>query len=286
LTKTTKLSILIPLVAYQATYFLENLVMNKTKPTFSIIIPAYNRDGMIRRSINSILHQTYPFWELIVVNDGSTDDTEEIVKSYKDKRVKYLKNSERLERAISLNRGMAAAKNDWVCWLGSDDEFTSCYLESVASAIIKHPTYKIFNYGVVKYENNWEVTVFEPFYPSINPFGGHDPFPPGKVGCGGFVFHRSLLEELGGLIEKSDPKSFSEDAKIEFPVLRRYLPNGKTLGDPWGEDYYMFFKLTRNHHTKTLNTALYLIHGKYKKDWNAPVLTKRERLAVKPNGKL
>ncbi|MEX0617011.1 MAG: glycosyltransferase family 2 protein [Candidatus Woykebacteria bacterium] len=260
--------------------------MEKNNPTFSIIIPTFNRDGMLRRSINSILHQTYPHWELIIVNDGSTDNTEEVVKSYKDKRINYLRNPQRMERAISLNNGMRATKNDWICWLGSDDEFTSCYLESLASAISKHQTYKIFNYGVLKYENNWEVTVFEPFYPSINPFGGHDPFPPGRIGCGGFTFHRSLLKEVGELIERKDPKSFADEAKREFPVLNRYIASNKTLGEPWGEDYYMFFKLTRNHHTKTLNTALYLIHGKYKKDWDAKVLTNREKLSIKPNGKL
>jgi glycosyltransferase involved in cell wall biosynthesis len=260
--------------------------MENPIPSFSIIIPTHNRDGMIRRSINSVLHQTYPNWELITIDDCSTDNTEEIVKSYKDKRIRYYKNKERFERAVSLNRGMILSKNDWVCWLGSDDEFTSCYLESVATAINVHPSNKIFNYGVIKFENNWEVTVFEPFYLPLNPFGGHDPFPPGKIGCGGFTFHRSLFKKLGGLIEKPNAKAFAESAKREFPELQKFVPNNKTLGEPWGEDYYMFYKLTRSHRSKTLDTALYIIHGKFKKSWGAKVRTDRDKLAVKPNGKL
>ena len=62
------------------------------KPIISVVMPAYNAEHYIAEAIDSILNQTYSDFELIIVNDGSQDKTEEIVLSYSDDRIKYLKN--------------------------------------------------------------------------------------------------------------------------------------------------------------------------------------------------
>lgn len=88
----------------------------------SIIMPSYNTANYISESINSVINQTYENWELIIVDDCSSDNTEEIVnKILKDKRIKYLKNTKNSGAAISRNRALKEAKGKWIAFLDSDD---------------------------------------------------------------------------------------------------------------------------------------------------------------------
>lgn len=88
----------------------------------SIIMPTFNRSATLGRAIDSVLAQTYPDWDLIIVDDGSTDDTQEVLARYADARVKVVRHPD--------NRGVAAAKNtgfdeidgEWFTFLDSDDE--------------------------------------------------------------------------------------------------------------------------------------------------------------------
>ena len=88
----------------------------------SIITPSYNTDAYISDTIKSVQAQTYTNWEMIIVDDCSTDNTSNIVKEFlSDKRIKYLKNSENSGAAISRNYALREAKGKWVAFLDSDD---------------------------------------------------------------------------------------------------------------------------------------------------------------------
>jgi glycosyltransferase involved in cell wall biosynthesis len=89
-------------------------------PYFSVIIPAYNREKLICRTIESVLGQKFEDWELIVVDDGSTDDTGKAVKSFADERIRYIyqKNA---ERGAARNNGVKNAFGKYVFFLDSDD---------------------------------------------------------------------------------------------------------------------------------------------------------------------
>jgi len=76
-----------------------------TEPLISVIIPTYNRAHLITRAINSVLTQTYQKFELLIIDDGSTDDTESIVKSFRDPRIFYFKEKENKGVLSALNRG-------------------------------------------------------------------------------------------------------------------------------------------------------------------------------------
>ena len=91
-------------------------------PLFSIIIPTYNRANFICTAIESVIGQTYKNWELIIVDDGSTDNTKEIVLSFNDDRVRYIY-QENQERSAARNNGINNAKGDYICFLDSDDVF-------------------------------------------------------------------------------------------------------------------------------------------------------------------
>lgn len=88
----------------------------------SIIMPSYNTAPYISDSIQSVLNQSYSKWELLIVDDCSTDDTDEVVKSYlSDKRIQYFKNDKNSGAAISRNKALREAKGKWIAFLDSDD---------------------------------------------------------------------------------------------------------------------------------------------------------------------
>ncbi len=90
---------------------------------FSIIIPTYNRSQTIQRAINSILMQSFKNWELIIIDDGSTDNTKEIIQKFKDKRIIYFKLNKNKGVNFARNKGIEKAKGEWILFLDSDDEY-------------------------------------------------------------------------------------------------------------------------------------------------------------------
>ena len=88
----------------------------------SIIMPSYNTGQYIGETIESVINQTYTNWELIIVDDCSDDDTDDVVKSYLgDKRIRYINNEKNSGAAISRNRALREAKGKWIAFLDSDD---------------------------------------------------------------------------------------------------------------------------------------------------------------------
>jgi glycosyltransferase involved in cell wall biosynthesis len=87
----------------------------------SIIMPSWNTGKFIAASIQSVINQTYQNWELLIVDDCSTDDTDEIVSNFHDKRVKYLKNEKNSGAAMTRNKALREAKGEWIAFLDSDD---------------------------------------------------------------------------------------------------------------------------------------------------------------------
>lgn len=91
-------------------------------PFFSIIIPTYNRANLIGKAIQSVIGQTYPEWELIIIDDGSTDSTNEVVAAISDSRIRYVYQTNQ-ERCAARNLGIAQARGKYICFLDSDDYY-------------------------------------------------------------------------------------------------------------------------------------------------------------------
>ena len=87
----------------------------------SIITPTYNCGRFIGETIESVLKQTYENWEMIIVDDCSTDNTKEVVESYKDPRIKYLCLDKNSGAAVARNKALQLAKGRWIAFLDSDD---------------------------------------------------------------------------------------------------------------------------------------------------------------------
>jgi glycosyltransferase involved in cell wall biosynthesis len=113
-----------------------NKIKNFSKiPKFSIIIPTYNRGNLLPQAIRSILSQTFQDFELIIVNDGSIDNTEKIINSFNDKRIIYLKHKRNKGVLLAQDTGINKAKGEFVIWLGDDDELLTGALEFIADKI-------------------------------------------------------------------------------------------------------------------------------------------------------
>lgn len=87
----------------------------------SVVMPVYNGEKYLKEAIESILNQTYTNFEFIILNDGSTDKTEEIILSYDDARIVYVKNEENLQIVKTLNKGIALAKGKYIARMDADD---------------------------------------------------------------------------------------------------------------------------------------------------------------------
>ena len=95
----------------------------------SIVMPSYNCEKYIFNSIQSVLKQTYINWELLVVDDCSSDNTVSIIESFQDKRIKLFKNKENSGAALSRNLALREAKGKWIAFLDSDDIWLPTKLE-------------------------------------------------------------------------------------------------------------------------------------------------------------
>ena len=95
----------------------------------SIVVPVYNAERFLDETINTVLNQTYTNWELILVNDCSTDNSVNVIKKYKDKRIKLINNKTNSKAAISRNNGITKAKGRYICFLDADDLWDKDKLE-------------------------------------------------------------------------------------------------------------------------------------------------------------
>jgi len=108
-------------------------------PKVSVIMPTYNRAHMISKSIDSVLKQTCKDWELIIVSDGSTDNTKEVIAKYKDPRITFLEKKKNTGPAAARNCGFKYAKGDYIAYCDDDTIIFPYHLETLANYLDRHP---------------------------------------------------------------------------------------------------------------------------------------------------
>jgi glycosyltransferase involved in cell wall biosynthesis len=119
----------------------------------SVIMPTYNQAGFIRRAILSLYQQTHTGWELIIINDGCTDNTEDFLSDFlPDKRITYLKNEINQGLGYAINQGIEAAKYDYIAYLPSDDFYYPDHLKSLSDAFSRFSDIAL-TFSGVRYEN-------------------------------------------------------------------------------------------------------------------------------------
>lgn len=111
--------------------------MRMNFPKISVVLPVYNGEKYLSIAVESILKQTYPNWELICVNDCSTDRTQEILERYaqKDDRIKMIQNAVNLKLPASLNVGFRHAKGEYLTWTSDDNYYAETALQTLAEKL-------------------------------------------------------------------------------------------------------------------------------------------------------
>jgi len=126
-------------------------------PFFSVVIPAYNRASFLTRTIQSVLKQTETDFELLMVDDGSTDQTKELVNAFaeKDSRIRYI-HQENAERGAARNNGIRKANGEWIVFLDSDDEFQENHLSTLKKYILQDSSIQLIasRYTICENEKN------------------------------------------------------------------------------------------------------------------------------------
>lgn len=184
-------------------------------PLFSIVMPTYNRALTIGRAIESVIAQTFTDWELIVVDDGSVDDTKAVVAQYGDERIRYIY-QENAERSAARNNGINNAQGDYICFIDSDDYYFDNHLFAFYSFLKEHnfPTALVFGQTCVDLDG---VVSQEPFTakPTEKPT---EFFIVNIVGVPRTCISRSILLE-----EQFDPAiRIGEDMVLWTRIARKY----------------------------------------------------------------
>lgn len=155
-------------------------------PTISVIIPLFNKGAIIKRTIQSVLSQSFTNYELIIVNDGSTDDSAEVVKGIKDDRIIYFE-QENGGPSKARNKGVENSHGEWFLFLDADDELTEGALEHMWEMTISHSKATIIDGSfIVRNGKTEKPTIFSNkyirnnyksfFYKKIKPSSGHSLF--------------------------------------------------------------------------------------------------------------
>ncbi|WP_341880160.1 glycosyltransferase [Synechococcus sp. UW140] len=177
---------------------------HEAPPLFSVVIPTYNHGKYLCRCLQSVLDQTYTNWEAIVVDNHSTDDTEDVVNSFTDERFTYVKVHNNGIIAVSRNVGIKAAKGEWIAFLDSDDWWTSNKL-NVCLNYINNTVDLLYHDLVIVSNHSW---------PFINKFlRGRQLKPPvlidllvagNAISNSSVVVRKKLLDDINGINESRE----------------------------------------------------------------------------------
>ncbi|MEA2017629.1 MAG: glycosyltransferase family A protein [Campylobacterota bacterium] len=180
----------------------------------SVIIPTYNRENLILRAINSVLNQTLKVDEIIVVDDGSKDDTRCIVKNLDIKYI-YQENS---GVSSARNRGIKEAKNDWICFLDSDDIWDKTKIEE---QVLFHKNNKniLFSHTQEEWIFNGKIIKQKKHQQKPSGFCFEDNISHCLIGPSTVMIHKSIFNDIGifdeGLL-------VCEDFDLWLRILSKY----------------------------------------------------------------
>ena len=187
-------------------------------PTLSIVMPVFNREKYVKYSIQSILSQTFSDFEFIIVNDGSNDRTEEIIKGFKDKRIILINNENNKGIVFSRNKGLAITRGKYIGMFDSDDIAYPNKFEEQINYLDKNPDIAMLGAWVKHIDENgkllkskWKLKAKSEFIPAIMLFRNY------------FVQSTVVIrKEAIPVNAYSEGYKIAEDSKMWFEVSLKY----------------------------------------------------------------
>ncbi len=199
--------------------------MSEIKLFFSVVIPLYNKEKFIKRAINSVLSQTIKTFELIIVDDGSTDESSKIVQTYKDERVQLI-SKKNAGVSAARNTGILNSKAKFIAFLDADDEWLPDYLETVSSLISDFPLAGAYATSEFREDEKGNLTQLTYTTLPPHPWQGeienlfhvmaNDPLP---VTASSVCIKKSIFEDVGMFPERIKR---SEDIDTWIRIFLKY----------------------------------------------------------------
>ena len=183
----------------------------------SIIMPAYNAEKTIRESIESVISQTVKDWELIVIDDGSSDDTADIIAEFSnsDSRIRFLKNENNRGVSYTRNRAIELAKGEWIAFLDCDDLWGREKLEKQLSLLNKHPD-MVICYTASSFIDDCG-NPYKYVMPAIEQLTYETLLHKNLMSCSSVMIRTSIMKEI-----KVPDDKMCEDYFVWLTVLRTY----------------------------------------------------------------
>jgi len=236
--------------------------MADKNPLVSVVIPTYNRADKIDRSLTSVLNQTYENLEVVVVDDGSTDNTEEVIRSYEDTRVHYIGHEENKGATAARNTGIEAAKGEFIAFQDSDDEWHPKKIEKQVEAYMNSPDdYKVI-YTIVCGNLTGGGKIYVPERWAVPRNGDiHHTIRKGScVSTVGIFTNKSCLEKVG-YFDENFPRL--QDWELAFRLSKHY--KFKLVDEVMVEAYHDESSITEDN--EALAEAIEMFLEKHKKDF-------------------
>jgi len=185
-------------------------------PKVSVIIPTYNRAGYIEEAIDSVLAQTYKDFEIIVIDDGSTDKTRKVLRKYTG-QIRYFP-QENQGVAVSRNKGIAVSRGEYVAFLDSDDAWLPKKLERQVAFLEEHPDIALVCGEVFLMDEKGETIHHVPHDREL-PLTFKNLFEQSLIHVPTTMVRRQILEEAGGFDPAVDT---SEDYDLWLRIIKKH----------------------------------------------------------------
>lgn len=167
---------------------------------FSVVIPFYNREKFLEKAIESVMNQSYPNWELILVDDGSTDGYKKNLKRFSDERIRLILNKSNEGNAHARNIGWKESRFNWIVFLDSDDWLETNFLNMISQNIMSNPQSSFFWTGMRYLEETGRV-LKEGVWKPKRDLPSDTFFDELHIGLGGLCINRLVFEQFGGFQE-------------------------------------------------------------------------------------
>lgn len=211
----------------------QNHSPNNDVPLLSVIIPLYNKAPYVRKAVESVVAQTFVDWELIVVDDCSTDGSADVVERITDPRIRTVQLDKNGGVGAARNRGVAESKAPYICFLDADDWWEPTFLEEMTGLIERHPGAGIYGTGYYMVKNDRK---------RIAPIGVENGFVEGEINyCQ--VYAKTLCMPLTSITVAMPRAIFDETGGFKSHLKL-------------GEDFDLWIRIALKHEVILLNKPL------------------------------
>lgn len=202
--------------------------MEDFKPKFTVITATYNRAFVLWRAIQSVLAQTYPFFELLIIDDASEDETSKLIRQFSDPRIRYSKLKKNSGPSAARNFGLKKARGEYIAYLDSDNAWHPEFLEAMHKAYAKHPEKVLVfckkNYRLILVDENGEEQAVRDEFSRSNEYFDLKRLWHRRImiDTNSMCHKREEIIELGGWDEEI---KFWEDWELTLRISKKY-PDG------------------------------------------------------------